>query len=88
VMRHAQASRVEIRLAISAEGVTLTVSDDGRGLDADALRRGLGLMGIEERTRLLGGHAAIGPRDGGGTSVRVRLPLTGAAQTTHPEGST
>jgi signal transduction histidine kinase len=45
-------------------------------------------MGIEERARLLGGHAAIGPREGGGTSVRVRLPLTGAAQTTHQEGST
>lgn len=87
VMRHALASRVEIRLAISAEGVTLTVSDDGRGLDADALRRGLGLKGIEERARLLGGHAAIGPREGGGTSVRVRLPLTGV-QATRQEGST
>lgn len=86
VMRHAQASRVEIRLAIEADGVTLTVSDDGRGLDADALRRGLGLMGIEERARLLGGHAAIGPREGGGTLVRVRLPMTGAAQTAHEEG--
>lgn len=87
VMRHAQASQVEIRLAIEAEGVTLTVSDDGRGLDAEALRRGLGLMGIEERARLLGGHAAIGPREGGGTSVRVRLPMTGAAQTAHEEGA-
>ncbi|MGQ3051575.1 MAG: sensor histidine kinase [Roseateles sp.] len=80
VMRHARASRVGIRLVIDGQGVTLSVSDDGRGLDAGAVHHGLGLMGIEERARLLGGHAAIGPREGGGTSVRVRLPVTGVVQ--------
>jgi PAS domain S-box-containing protein len=85
VMRHAQANHVEIRLEIDADSVTLTVSDDGRGLEPDAPANGLGLMGIEERARLLGGQAMIGATDGGGTSVRVRLPVTSAAQTVRDE---
>ena len=83
VMRHAQARKVEIRLEIDAEGVTLIVGDDGRGLEAGAQRRGLGLLGIEERARLLGGQAAVTARAGGGTSVRVRLPSAGATTATH-----
>lgn len=55
----------------------LTVTDDGRGIDQGrARRRGLGLRGIEERVRLLGGHFELAAAAGGGTCVRVRLPLS------------
>jgi PAS domain S-box-containing protein len=79
VLRHAGARHVHIALEIGEQQVRLAVSDDGRGIDRRALRRGLGLRGIEERTRLLGGRFAIGEAAGGGTRVEVRLPCAAAA---------
>lgn len=75
VMRHADARHVELSLVVGDAEVHLVVSDDGRGIDRRAMRRGLGLLGIEERARLLGGQATIGDAPGGGTRVEVRLPL-------------
>mgnify|MGYP001764087896 CR=1 FL=1 len=76
ILRHAQARHVEIMLNVADEGVELRVADDGRGLAAPSeQRRGLGLLGIEERARLLGGTATVVARKGGGTEITVRLPL-------------
>lgn len=86
VMRHADAKRVELLLDIGSEGLILHVRDDGRGIDRRAMRRGLGLLGIEERARLLGGRAVIADAPGGGTSVEVRLPLSDRHQTVAEEG--
>jgi signal transduction histidine kinase len=81
VLRHAQATQVEIALEVGADGVELRVADDGRGLaQPGGPRRGLGLLGIEERARLLGGSATIADRSGGGTAVEVRLPLIRRAE--------
>lgn len=76
VMRHAQATRVQVALDVGEGSVELRIADNGRGLESpSAPRRGLGLLGIEERARLLGGAASISARPRGGTEVRVRLPL-------------
>jgi len=74
----------------SKDGVVLAVVDDGRGIEQrGARRRGLGLRGIEERVRLLGGRFELGSAAGGGTRVQVRLPLAVAPaepiDTTHPD---
>jgi len=74
VMRHADARQVTVELDVGDE-VLLRVSDDGHGIDSRAPRRGLGLRGIEERARLLGGRASVGDAPGGGTRVEVCLPL-------------
>lgn len=74
VMRHANARQVTLQLDISPQTITLRVQDDGRGVDPRAVRHGLGLLGIQERARLLGGEATIEPAPGGGTVVQVRLP--------------
>ena len=61
--------------------VRATVVDNGCGFDAAAelhpaaLRRGLGLVGMQERAELLGGRLAIDSRPGAGTIVTVTLPL-------------
>jgi two-component sensor histidine kinase len=55
-------------------GVILSVEDDGRGLPADASEGGLGVMIIRQLATQFGGDASSGPREGGGTSVSVRLP--------------
>jgi signal transduction histidine kinase len=56
--------------------VTLTVSDDGRGFDAEAVD-GFGLAGMRERLRSAGGTLAVGPGADGGTTLCARVPVDG-----------
>jgi two-component system, NarL family, sensor histidine kinase UhpB len=72
VLRHAQASQVILTLRGDAEGITLGVSDDGRGLDGAA--PGAGIQGMRERAMLAGATIAIRNRAGSGTEVRLALP--------------
>jgi two-component system sensor histidine kinase DegS len=58
----------------------LTVEDDGRGFDNDALLQapagnGLGLLDIRERAALLNGCVTLESRQGSGTTVHVYIPL-------------
>jgi len=56
--------------------VNLTIQDDGIGFDPDhPLREGLGLIGIRERIRQLGGTLAITSQPQKGTILKVELPL-------------
>lgn len=77
VARHAAASEVEVRLAINAESMSLTIRDNGRGFDpATTGRDSFGLLGIRERALLLGATMAINSAPGGGTSVAIAIPYT------------
>lgn len=80
VMRHAQAGKVRISLASEdAAAVTLTVQDDGIGMQPGPPRHGLGLLGAAERAAALGGTLDITSRPGEGTRVTLALPLESAA---------
>ncbi len=74
------ASEVEVSIALGAAGVSARVRDDGCGFDVEAAllgaaRRGrIGLAGIHERVRLLGGECVVESRPGGPTSVSLTLP--------------
>lgn len=73
--RHAEAKHVELTLHGGKGHIFLTVSDDGKGFDAkQSTRRGLGLVGIEERVRELGGSARILSRLGRGTLLEIEIP--------------
>lgn len=72
--RHANARNVEVRVTAPGQAVNLTVRDDGAGFDTLYVR-GLGLIGMEERVRRLGGHIEIQSEPGRGTLVSVELPL-------------
>jgi two-component system sensor histidine kinase UhpB len=75
VARHASASTVEIDLArLGDHGVELTVRDDGRGFAPAGESNGLGLNGMAERARLVGGELDIDSSPGGGTAVSLRVP--------------
>ena len=75
VRKHSEAESVSVVLRSRRKFVGLTVADDGRGFDLrrlDADR--LGLAGISERVRLLGGAVEIETIPGAGTTVRATLP--------------
>jgi PAS domain S-box-containing protein len=81
VVRHARASEVWVELRTDAEGVRLTVRDNGVGFDSCALEahptaeHRLGLLAMSERARGVGGEVAIDSQPGRGTIVCTRLPL-------------
>jgi two-component system, NarL family, sensor histidine kinase UhpB len=75
VARHAEASRVLIRLESGADSVVLTVSDDGRGFpDGPSPEGHGGIRGMRERALLVGGALAVKPAAGGGVEVRFEVP--------------
>jgi two-component system, NarL family, sensor histidine kinase UhpB len=76
-IRHAHAESVQVRLRRAPERVTLEVRDDGIGLGAASPSSGehLGMFGMRERARLLGGEFVATPVSPRGTLVQVSVPL-------------
>src|SRR5581483_2179403 len=74
VARHAQASAVQISLQQHSGELQLSIQDDGTGFDSQRVR-GLGLLGMEERARHLGGTFAVDSQAGRGTLLKINLPL-------------
>ena len=72
-VRHANARTVEVEVRKEHQKVEVTVQDDGAGFDTRFLR-GLGLLGMEERVRRLGGRLTIASEPGRGTRVHAVLP--------------
>jgi PAS domain S-box-containing protein len=77
ILRHAQATRVDIAIKEEASDVVLTVSDNGRGITEEEKSRlqSLGLLGMRERAHLIGGEIDIIGVEGQGTVVTVRVTL-------------
>ena len=77
--RHAQASHVTVTVVSTGQRLDLSVTDDGKGLDASQRANGLGLRGIEERVKELAGKLVVGPVAAGrGTRLAVTLPVPAA----------
>lgn len=72
--RHANARTVEVVVRREPDRVFFTVRDDGSGFDTHYVR-GLGLLGMEERVRRLGGGFTIDSQAGRGTLVAAELPI-------------
>jgi signal transduction histidine kinase len=79
-VRHAAASCIRVTVTGHGDSLDVTVVDDGIGFDVERRKTGLGLRGIEERARELGGHVEIRSVKGAGTSLLIRLPLDSAAE--------
>lgn len=82
VVKHAHADRVRVTLRREDKVAFLSVEDNGRGFDAWPLKsprsgngsRSLGLLGMQERLELVGGHLEIVSRPGGGTRLTAQIP--------------
>jgi two-component system, NarL family, sensor histidine kinase UhpB len=78
VVRHASASEARLRLVPGSEHVELTVADDGVGMPPGAIESEGGVRGMRERALLIGAELAWLPSPGGGTTVRLAVPLDAA----------
>jgi signal transduction histidine kinase len=86
IIRHAQATRVEVRLAEENGNLVLSVSDNGRGISEEEIAntRSIGLVGMRERAMLIGGDITIQGGPGRGTTVIARAPLRPSRNTKDP----
>ena len=76
VARHAGATRVDVELGLERGHLRLEVADDGVGVPGAVINGGsLGLLGMRERARRLGGDCEIRRREPRGTAVSLRIPL-------------
>lgn len=76
VVQHAGAQRATLSMTTLPEQVTLVVEDDGQGFDPQQTRRDrFGLVGLNERAKLLGGTLQLHSSPDSGTRIEINLPL-------------
>jgi|GEM_PF-3425206 len=80
VVKHAKAKKVGLRIDKRADVVMVIIKDDGKGFDLDTMQSpetstwGLGLIGMADRTALVGGDFKIYTKPGEGTRIEVEIP--------------
>ena len=79
--KHGAATHVRVALSGSVGEIALEIEDRGRGFDLETIKetKGLGLVSMEERVRLVNGILSIRSKPRRGTRVRVRVPLSQGA---------
>ncbi len=85
IIKYAEAHNVRIQLEVKGGKITTVVEDDGKGFDVEAFfksgigAQSLGILGIQERTTLLGGTFTIKSQVGQGTRVMVEIPIASSS---------
>lgn len=77
ITRHAKAKKVRVEMAKADGAILLTIADDGIGITEEQIQnpKSLGLLGVRERAVILGGSVVVTGEQGGGTTVKVRMPI-------------
>jgi signal transduction histidine kinase len=75
VARHAQAKSVQITLITNTDSIELVIEDDGIGMPSDRRKGSLGLLGMQERAKLINAELSVRSGEHGGTAVSVCCPL-------------
>ena len=74
IARHAGATEVQVDVTGAASHIELRIRDNGRGMQVPAQPTSFGLLGMYERTRVLGGELQIDSAPGAGTTITLRVP--------------
>lgn len=78
-LQHAGAKRVALELAITLDTIRFQIEDDGQGFDVTQPVKGhFGLVGINERVKLLGGQLDLRSDPDAGTQLTIEIPLKGS----------
>ena len=75
ILRHAEASLLEVRLTYGERSLSLVVHDNGKGFDPNYCTRGTGISNMIKRSELVGAAFSIDSRLGEGTMIRILLPI-------------
>ena len=85
IAQHARAQNVEVEVRIQDQSLSVTIRDDGAGFDPSSIPSGhYGILGIQERVRLVQGSFDLKSDPGRGTLLKIRIPLSPASLTAVP----
>ena len=81
ILKHAQAKNVTVTVTLEPEYIQIIIQDDGVGFDFDQKQRltknyGMGLSGLSERAKIIGGNLTIESSPGNGTKVLLKIPVS------------
>lgn len=76
ILKHAQATHVQLSMAINANQLLLTVTDNGKGFDKSKKKNGIGLSNMLNRVDSFNGTIEINSQSGIGTNIKTTIPLT------------
>jgi signal transduction histidine kinase len=82
VVRHAEATEVEFRMAVTNDELEIEISDNGKGFEGSAENSGHGLKNLSARLLKLGGSCTVESSAADGTVVKIRLPLSAPSPVT------
>ena len=75
VTRHANANHARVQLTLDAQGLNLNIEDDGQGMaDTQAVHKGFGLLGMQERVASVAGRMSISSKLGQGVRLAIQIP--------------
>src|SRR5579859_3248546 len=80
---HASAKNAKVTILQGQDKIAVEISDDGQGFDPER-KRGMGILGMEERVRRLGGALSINSAPGNGATVKAELPVLPAESPVSP----
>jgi signal transduction histidine kinase len=75
IVRHADATEVEFRMAVEDHALDIAIADNGKGFKGASERDGHGLKNLSARLTKMGGSCLVESLAGSGTTVKIRLPL-------------
>ncbi len=75
IIKHAEATRVDIQLFENPNELTITIEENGKGFDVEKTTHGFGLNQMKIRTKSLGGHIDINSKLGNGSFILIKIPL-------------
>ncbi len=80
VMRHAGASRLSVEITDAASSIRVCIEDDGQGFQPAQGKKTFGLLGMQERVKMLGGSIDINSQPGQGCRIEATFPKPGDAE--------
>ena len=76
ILKHARATVVMLEIRKEAEEVWMQLEDNGVGFDSCSQKPGMGLNGMNERAKIIGGTFQLKTVPGEGTRIRIRIPIS------------